>query len=92
VAAECADDPGQPGQLAVRNGNAVTDRRAAQALALPQHLDQAAGVDLAVLPRQVLGELAQHGRFGRSGERRGDQRVGRQQVEDLHRYATSAIR
>ena len=53
--------PVQPGQLAVRDGDAVADRGAAEALALPQHLDQAVGVDLALLARQVLGELAQHG-------------------------------
>src|SRR6185369_16220516 len=41
MAAKRTDDPLQAGHLAVRDGDAVADRRAAEPLPVPQHFDEA---------------------------------------------------
>src|SRR6185436_16296314 len=89
MAAERAEDALQRPQLAVRDGDSVADRSAAEALALPQDLNQALGVDLGVLAGEVNGELAQYLILVRAADVRCDRILARQDVEDLHRSTVS---
>ena len=73
----------QAGQLAVRDGNAVPERGAVQALAVLERLDQPLPVDLAVIAGEDAGELLDHVGLAAAHERPDDGGL-LEDVRDLH--------
>jgi hypothetical protein len=76
----------QPRQLAVGDGDAVTDAGRAELLAIEQHLHQAGGVEPVGL-RHRPAELGQHLGGGGPGEL-GHHRLGLEEVLDIHPWST----
>ena len=76
----------EPGELAVRDGDALADAGRAEALALQQRVEDGALVE-AGEARRMRGELVQRLLLAGNAHRRND-RLGRQEFEQGHRRIT----
>src|SRR4029079_874715 len=85
---EARDDLTDRGELAVRNRDALADRRRGELLTLDQHARERRAMHRRMPARHVVGELLEDGALLRRLQRRNDH-VAPDEVDDLHQTCTN---